>query len=290
MLNAGFYTANNIAYSALTALVTRNENERVQLGSLRFVFAFTTSTIIQAVTFGLVAHFGNDAAAWRIVALIYVIIGIISNTISVLSLKELPEEENETKKETDAPAEKYSLREAASLLIKNKYYLLILGVYLLTQLYSAFTGVGTYYMTYVLGDANLLGKFATALNIPMIIGLLLVPTVVAKLGGMYRINYNMDAFLQLVKESGRSSWMYLQNISPTGAVEHQEVAVALALCDVLLQGRGAYRVHGGGFAGTVQAFVPFDMLDAFISSIEAVLGADKCHVLNIRPQGGIRVK
>lgn len=190
MLNAGFYTANNIAYSALTALVTKNENERVQLGSIRFVFAFTTSTIIQAVTFGLVDYFGNDAAAWKIVALIYVMIGIISNTISVLSLKELPEEENNTEKETSAPAEKYSLREAVGLLIKNKYYLLILGIYLLTQLYSAFTGVGTFYMTYVLGDANLLGKFATALNIPMIIGLLLVPTVVAKLGGMYRINYS----------------------------------------------------------------------------------------------------
>ena len=190
MLNAGFYTANNIAYSALTALVTKNENERVQLGSIRFVFAFTTSTIIQAITFGLVDYFGNDAAAWKIVALIYVIIGIISNTISVLSLKELPEEENNTKKETSAPAEKYSLREAVGLLIKNKYYLLILGIYMLTQLYSAFTGVGTFYMTYVLGDANLLGKFATALNIPMIIGLLLVPTVIAKLGGMYRINYS----------------------------------------------------------------------------------------------------
>ena len=190
MLNAGFYTANNIAYSALTALVTRNENERVQLGSIRFIFAFTTSTIIQAITFGLVDYFGNDAAAWKIVALIYVIIGIISNTISVLSLKELPEEENNTKKETSAPAEKYSLREAVGLLIKNKYYLLILGIYMLTQLYSAFTGVGTFYMTYVLGDANLLGKFATALNIPMIIGLLLVPTVIAKLGGMYRINYS----------------------------------------------------------------------------------------------------
>ena len=190
MLNAGFYTANNIAYSALTALVTKNENERVQLGSIRFVFAFTTSTIIQAITFGLVDYFGNDAAAWKIVALIYVMSGIISNTISVLSLKELPEEENNTKKETSAPAEKYSLREAVGLLIKNKYYLLILGIYLLTQLYSAFTGVGTFYMTYVLGDANLLGKFATALNIPMIIGLLLVPTVVAKLGGMYRINYS----------------------------------------------------------------------------------------------------
>ena len=191
MLNAVFYTANNIAYSALTALVTKNENERVQLGSLRFVFAFTTSTIIQAVTFGLVEHFGNDAAAWRIVAFIYVVIGIISNTISVLSLKELPPDEldDSDNKNIQEATEKYTLREAASLLIKNKFYLLILGVYLLTQLYSAFTGVGTYYMTYVLGDANLMGKFATALNIPMIIGLLLVPTIVAKLGGMYKINY-----------------------------------------------------------------------------------------------------
>mgnify|MGYP002508559573 CR=1 FL=1 len=192
MLNAGFYTANNIAYSALTALITKNENERVQLGSLRFVFAFTTSTIIQAVTFGLVEHFGNDAAAWRIVALIYVILGIVSNTISVLSLKELPPEElDETEnKNIQAATEKYTLREAVGLLAKNKFYLLILGVYLLTQLYSAFTGVGTYYMTYVLGDKNLMGNFATALNIPMIIGLLLVPTLVAKLGGMYKINYS----------------------------------------------------------------------------------------------------
>ena len=191
MLNAGFYTANNIAYSALTALVTKNENERVQLGSLRFVFAFTTSTIIQAVTFGLVAHFGNTAAAWRIVALIYVLIGIISNTISVLSVKELPVDElDETDdKNIQAVMEKYSLRDAARLLFKNKYYLLILGVYLLTQLYSAFTGVGTYYMTYVLGNKDLMGNFATALNIPMIVGLLIVPTLVAKLGGMYKINY-----------------------------------------------------------------------------------------------------
>ncbi|MDD6320149.1 MAG: MFS transporter [Oscillospiraceae bacterium] len=189
MLNAGFYTANNIAYSALTALITKNENERVQLGSLRFVFAFTTSTIIQAITFGAVEHFGGDAAAWRIVAFIYVIIGIISNTIAVLSVKELPESQNEAEESSSAPAEKYTIREAAKLLIKNKFYLLILGVYLLTQLYSAFTGVGTYYMTYVLGDKGLMGQFATALNIPMIIGLLLVPTIVAKLGGMYKINY-----------------------------------------------------------------------------------------------------
>ncbi len=101
---------------------------------------------------------------------------------------------------------------------------------------------------------------------------------------------DFDTFLGLVSESGRSSWMYLQNITPAGAIQHQDVAVALALCDTLLQGRGAYRIHGGGFAGTVQAFVPVDMLDAFKSGIERVLGEGKCHVLSIRPQGGIRVE
>ena len=97
-------------------------------------------------------------------------------------------------------------------------------------------------------------------------------------------------FLALANESGRSSWMYLQNITPTGAAEHQEVALTLALCERFLQGRGACRVHGGGFAGTVQAFVPLDMLDKFKTNMEAILGEGKCHVLSIRSQGGIRIK
>ena len=101
---------------------------------------------------------------------------------------------------------------------------------------------------------------------------------------------DFDAFLRLTVAYGRSSWMYLQNITPAGETEHQAVAVALALCDTLLGGRGAFRVHGGGFAGTVQAFVPMDLLEQFKSGIEAVLGEGSCHVLSIRPEGGIRVK
>ena len=101
---------------------------------------------------------------------------------------------------------------------------------------------------------------------------------------------DFDTFLRLATESGRSSWMYLQNITPAGFVEQQAVGVTLALCDTLLQGRGAFRVHGGGFAGTVQAFVPNEMLDAFKQGIEKVLGEGSCHVLSIRPEGGIRVK
>ena len=101
---------------------------------------------------------------------------------------------------------------------------------------------------------------------------------------------DFEAFLSIIAASGRSSWMYLQNINPAGAWEHQDVAFTLALCDTLLNGRGAYRVHGGGFAGTVQAFVPLDMLDDFKAGIEAVLGDGSCHVLRIRPDGGIRVQ
>ena len=101
---------------------------------------------------------------------------------------------------------------------------------------------------------------------------------------------NFDKFLALVKESGFSSYMYLQNVIPAGRIEHQEMAIALGLCQQYLNGRGAYRVHGGGFAGTVQAFVPFDLLDSFRAGIDAVLGEGACHVLSIRPQGGVEMQ
>ena len=100
---------------------------------------------------------------------------------------------------------------------------------------------------------------------------------------------NFDAFLELVEASGHSSYMNLQNVIPSGYKEHQDVAVALALCAHYLQGRGAYRVHGGGFAGTVQAFVPFDLLDSFKAGMDAALGEGACHVLSIRPQGGVEM-
>lgn len=101
---------------------------------------------------------------------------------------------------------------------------------------------------------------------------------------------DFDRFLTLIKESGYSSYMYLQNVIPAGYVKHQDMAVALGLCEHYLQGRGAYRVHGGGFAGTVQAFVPFDLLESFRAGIDGALGAGACHVLSIRPQGGVEME
>ena len=101
---------------------------------------------------------------------------------------------------------------------------------------------------------------------------------------------DFDAFLALIKESGYSSYMYLQNVIPAGYIQHQDMAVALGLCEHYLQGRGAYRVHGGGFAGTVQAFVPLDLLDTFRAGIDGALGQGACHVLSIRPQGGVEME
>lgn len=100
---------------------------------------------------------------------------------------------------------------------------------------------------------------------------------------------DFDAFKQLIIESGNSSYMYNQNVYTCKAPNVQPVSVALAICNDVLKGKGAWRVHGGGFAGTIQAFVPAEALAEFKSRICAVFGDNSCYVLNIRPVGGIKI-
>ena len=100
---------------------------------------------------------------------------------------------------------------------------------------------------------------------------------------------DFNEFLRINRESGRSSFMYLQNVYSSAMPTAQAVSLTLALCDEFLGDRGSFRVHGGGFAGTVQAFVPNDMVGEFKSKIEAVLGEGMCHILSIRPVGGYRL-
>ena len=190
LLNAVFYTANNIAYASLTALITKNSSERVQLGSIRFIFAFGTSLLIQYITIDAVNFFGGGAQGWKIVAIIYAIIGLVTNTISGLSVKELSAEElDETDdKDLQEQEEKYTMAQAAKMLFTNKYYLMICGTYVGTQLYASMLNMGVYFMKNVLGDEGLLGDFSLAINIPLIIGLLITPYLVKKFNGMYKIN------------------------------------------------------------------------------------------------------
>jgi len=185
MLNAVFFTANNIAYASLVTFCTRNSKERVEMGSFRFIFAFSTSLIIQSVTVQFVRALGNGASAWKTVAIIYAVIGLIVNTISVFSIKELPEEELAKDKDQE---EKYSLIEAAKLLVSNKYYLMICGTYVCQQIYSAMLNMGIYYMIYILKNEDLYSVFSWAINIPVIIAMCITPMLVERMKGLYRMN------------------------------------------------------------------------------------------------------
>lgn len=102
-------------------------------------------------------------------------------------------------------------------------------------------------------------------------------------------NGDFACFKDLVVESGQSSYMYNQNVYLGKAPRSQPVSVALCLSEQLLKGKGAWRVHGGGFAGTIQAFVPLDLLQRYINRMNAVYGKDSCYVLSIRPAGGVKI-
>lgn len=188
LLNAVFYTANNIAYAALTSLVTKNHKERVEMGSFRFMFSFGTNLLIQAITFGAVEALGGGAAGWRAIAIIYCIVGIITNTISAFSVKELSEEELRDGETIDEEENKLSFGQTFKLLVSNKYFIMICTIYILQQLRAAMLSVGTYFMTYVLLNQKLFGVFSWAINIPLIIALAITPTLVAKAKGMYKVN------------------------------------------------------------------------------------------------------
>ena len=102
-------------------------------------------------------------------------------------------------------------------------------------------------------------------------------------------NNDFEGFKQVIIDSGRSSFMLNQNVYTPKNPTEQKLSLALAISKELLDGKGAWRVHGGGFAGTIQAFVPNDMLDVYKKTIEGVFGEGSCHVLIIRPVGGTQV-
>ncbi len=187
LLNAVFFTANNVAYASLTALITKNTSERVQLGSFRFVFAFATKIFIEAITIYAVAWLGGGAFGWRTIAIIYAVLGLIVNTISVFSVKELPEAD-EGMEEERKEEHKLTFLQSFKLLLKNKYYVIICVTYIMTQIYASVIGIGTYYAKYILGNEGLFSHLSLAINITMVVALIALPIVIQKMGGMYKLN------------------------------------------------------------------------------------------------------
>lgn len=181
LLNAFFYTVQNIAYSSLTALVTRNGNERVQMGSLRFIFASAAALIISTLTMNLVKTFGAGAAGWRNVAILYALIMMVFSMISVLLVKELPEEQSSINQEVGKS--KRTLIQNVKYLISNRFYLLILTYYIFYYITrSISSGAGVYFCKDILGNASLLGMLTLATMIPSMIGLTITPILTKKIG------------------------------------------------------------------------------------------------------------
>jgi galactokinase len=102
-------------------------------------------------------------------------------------------------------------------------------------------------------------------------------------------NGDMAAFMQMVIESGEDSWMLCQNCYSHTNIKEQGVSVALAISEYMLKGCGAWRVHGGGFAGTIQAFVPLDKVAGYVEAMRAIYGESACYELMIRPSGSIKI-
>ena len=185
LFNAICYTMNNIAYSTLSALITKNNNERVQLGTFRYVFAFASIMLVS----GFAVQCAN-AMGWQKTAIIFSVAGTVINCLSCLLVKELPEEEfaEERAAQEQAKKENVKLSEALGILIKNKYYLRVLGIYICFYFATGILGgLGAYYTQYSLGNPGLMAQFSIANNMPTIIGLFAVPFIVKKYG-IYRTN------------------------------------------------------------------------------------------------------
>ena len=183
LMGAVFYTMNNIAYSAMTALCTRDPKDRVQMGSYRFVFAIVALLIIQTITSGLVEGFGGGQAGWRTVSIIYSVICFVLLLVPVFSVRELPPEETEGETAGTDKAETIGFVESIKILLKNKYFLMILGVYIINYIVSGLTsGLGIYYATYQLGNPSLLGLVSMVSLLPLVIAMPIIAPYVAKIG------------------------------------------------------------------------------------------------------------
>lgn len=189
LFNAVCYTANNIAYSTLSALMTKNGNERVQLGTIRYIFAFSSVMLVSGFTMQVVNYFGGGASGWRKMALTFAFVAVIINTLSCLLVKELPEEEVAVDSGKADEQKTVGLGQTFAVLVKNKYYLSVLGIYICFYTATGLLGgMGVYYTQYILQNAGLMAPFSMAINMPTILGLFFVPVLVKKFG-IYRTNF-----------------------------------------------------------------------------------------------------
>ena len=208
-----FYTAVYLAYSALTSLITRNSSERMQVSVIRTISMTAVITITAYFSVSLSQTFGGGAVGWQRVALLYVGIGLVINTISVFSVRELPDEElvlienlseniaGENEKR-DKEVQKVSMRETFQLLFGNKFYVALLSWNICNAIVTLIGGgIGAYYFQYVFNAPALLGIMSLAGTVPMLLGLPFAPILLKKFGSMRQMNvvfYTLSTIARIV--------------------------------------------------------------------------------------------
>ena len=182
--NDFFFTANNVAYATLSALITPNKNERVQLGVFRFAFATVGSLLVAAITNRLVVGFGGGVAGWRMAAIVYAVLFIALQLWCFFCTKEISDEGEEKVEK----GEKVSFLKNLKIVFSNPYFIIQLLIGTLYNVLNNITlAVGTFYMAHKLGNPDMLGTFQMTMALPLIVGLVVTPMLV-KRWGIYKVN------------------------------------------------------------------------------------------------------
>jgi GPH family glycoside/pentoside/hexuronide:cation symporter len=177
LLNAVFYTANNVAYGTLAMLITPLKTERVQLGVFRFIFTVIATMIVSGGTVEIVKAFGGGVNGWRYTSILFASLFVIFQALCVFPLRELPAAElGGTEDE-----EKVSVLESAKYLLRNRFFIIQLFVGILYMgLVTVTSTVGVFYMQYIIGNPGMLAAFAIAMTLPMVASLAVTPVLVKR--------------------------------------------------------------------------------------------------------------
>lgn len=172
------YTAINLPFGSLAALMTKNQTERGYLNISKMVFAFGGGMVVNAATLPLVKYFGNDSSAWQKTFLIYGVVAIIFFLIVFFTTKEAVTE----KAKKAGSEEKVNIPQALKSLIKNKYWMILLAIFFLNSVVNAFIGVNVYYAQYIMNDDSLVGNLSIFQNIASFAAFAVCTGIIRKIG------------------------------------------------------------------------------------------------------------
>lgn len=172
------YTAINLPFGSLAALMTKNQVERGYLNISKMIFAFAGGMVCSAATLPLVRHFGNDSLAWQKTFLIYGVVAIVFFLVVFFTTREAVTDEAKKSGQT----ENVSIPKALLSLVKNKYWMIMLAVFFLNYVVNAFIGVNVYYATYIMHDDTLVGSLSIFQNVASFVAFAICAALISRVG------------------------------------------------------------------------------------------------------------